>query len=151
MPIRPENLSIYPGGSIRSPEWLAIRERIRARAGNRCEACGVENHAVGGRMSDGTFCPALPLDGYAELPKEGAMAWCFDQTDPSKWKVRLRIIKIVCTVAHVDGRLDDHGDHNLAFWCQRCHNRHDAKSRQENATITRHEKDGQLDLLGRST
>lgn len=98
MPIRPENMAKYPGGSIRSPEWQAIRERIRTRA-----------------------------EGGATL----------------------RIIRIVCTVAHVDGGLDDHSDDNLRFWCQRCHNRHDAKSRQEHATITRHEKAGQLDLIGR--
>lgn len=37
MPISPEKMKGYPGGSIRSPEWLAKRERIRARAGNACE------------------------------------------------------------------------------------------------------------------
>jgi hypothetical protein len=119
MPIRPENAAKYPGGSIRSPEWLAIRERIRERAGDKCENCGVANHAWGQRLADGTFVMA-------------------DQG-----------IKIVCTVAHVDGKLDDHGDANLAFWCQRCHLRHDAAQHQANAAITRHEKAGQLDLLGR--
>ena len=61
----------------------------------------------------------------------------------------LRIVRIVCTVAHVDGRLEDHSDDNLAFWCQRCHLRHDAEQHRINAAITRHEKAGQLDLLGR--
>ena len=37
MPIRPERQRLYPGGSIRSPEWLAIREAILERAGYRCE------------------------------------------------------------------------------------------------------------------
>lgn len=148
MPIRPENMSKYPGGSIRSPEWLAIRERIKNRAGNRCEECGVDNHALGGRLRDGTFLKARPLGEKLtrlEWPKPGEWSWCGDINSGAQ----LRIIRIVCTVAHVDGRLDDHSDDNLRFWCQRCHNRHDAKSRQENATITRHEKVGQLDLLGR--
>ena len=37
MPILPENMSLYPGGGIRSPEWLAIVDFIRVRSGNRCE------------------------------------------------------------------------------------------------------------------
>lgn len=148
MPIRPENRKKYPGGSIRSPEWLAIRERIRTRAGNCCEECGVENHALGGRLRDGTFLKALPTgDNGLRLtwPREGDYGWCGSSDAP----VQLRIVRIVCTVAHVDGKLDDHSDDNLKFWCQRDHNRHDAKSRQINASITRHKKAGQLDLIGR--
>lgn len=37
MPIRPENMRRYPGGSTNSPEWKAIRGAIMERAGNRCE------------------------------------------------------------------------------------------------------------------
>lgn len=37
MPISPELMPLYPGGSIRSPEWLSIVAAIRERAGNRCE------------------------------------------------------------------------------------------------------------------
>lgn len=145
MPIRPENMAKYPGGSIRSPEWLAIRERIRARAGNCCEECGVQNHALGGRGSSGAWHNALPVGEKLlrlEWPTPGETSVC-------EGGVMRRIIRIVCTVAHVDGKLDDHGDDNLRFWCQRCHNRHDARSRQVNAAITRHEKAGQLDLIGR--
>lgn len=145
MPISPDCMKRYPGGSIRSPEWLAIRERIRARAGNRCEECGVENHALGGRGANGVFHKALPVGEKLlrlEWPKPGDTSMC-------EGGVMRRIIRIVCTIAHVDGKLDDHSDDNLRFWCQRCHNRHDAKSRAINAAITRHEKNGQLDLIGR--
>ena len=38
MPIKPENKHRYP------PNWTAISRHIRARAHNRCEFCGVENH-----------------------------------------------------------------------------------------------------------
>jgi hypothetical protein len=147
MPISPENMALYPGGSIYSPEWQAIRERVRARAGNKCEECGVENHALGGRLRDGTFLKARPTGDnglHLTWPALGSWDWCGGD-EP----VMLRIIRIVCTVAHLDSRLVDHSDDNLRFWCQRCHNRHDMKSRQENATITRHEKVGQLDLIGR--
>lgn len=37
MPISPDRMALYPGGSIRSPEWLAIRKRILARACGACE------------------------------------------------------------------------------------------------------------------
>ncbi|MBI1202592.1 MAG: hypothetical protein GC182_08790 [Rhodopseudomonas sp.] len=37
MPISPDRMKLYPGGSTRSPEWKAIRAFILFRAGNRCE------------------------------------------------------------------------------------------------------------------
>ena len=49
MPISAERMKLYAGGSIRSPEWLAIRKRILERAGNCCEGndlfpkCRAEN------------------------------------------------------------------------------------------------------------
>lgn len=98
MPISPENMAKYPGGSIRSPEWLAIRERILERAGNKCEQCGIENYT--------------PL---------------------KTWKV-------VLTIAHLDGLLEDHTDENLAALCQRCHNVLDAPQRAVNAARTRRSK-----------
>lgn len=138
MPIRPENMVKYPGGSIRSPEWLAIRSNIQARARNCCEQCGVENGSVGGRDEDGNWYDVADTDYVL-----GENAFCVNSEHGER---DLRLIKIVCTVAHVDGQLVDHSDANLRFWCQRCHNRHDAKSRLANAAITRREKAGQMDL-----
>ncbi len=37
MPIAPENMTKYPGGSIRSPEWRRIRSEIQRRASDRRE------------------------------------------------------------------------------------------------------------------
>ena len=37
MPILPEKMIRYPGGSICSPEWQAIVKQIRRRSGNQCE------------------------------------------------------------------------------------------------------------------
>lgn len=122
MPIRAENMALYPGGSIRSPEWLAIRERIRARAGDCCEECGVRNLAYGYRRGDGYF-DDLGLDrGPAELR--------YIEIVPMTTERQVGyFFRIVCTVAHIDGEFVDHSDDNLAFWCQRCHNRHDAPMR----------------------
>lgn len=142
MPIRPDNMALYPGGSIRSPEWLAIRERIRTRASDCCEQCGVPNGELGGR-EDGVWFTAQDEDATP-----GEYAFCSDLTG-QRGERELRIVRIVCTVAHVDRNLDDHSDGNLAFWCQRCHLRHDAAQHRHNAAITRHEKAGQTDLFGR--
>ncbi len=38
MPIRPENKCRYP------KNWKAISQRIRARAGDKCEWCGAKNN-----------------------------------------------------------------------------------------------------------
>lgn len=142
MPIRPENMAKYPGGSIRSPEWLAIRQRIRERAGDCCEECGVPNGELGGRIGEVWFT------AQNDDARPGEHGFCTDLAG-ERGERELRIVKIVCTVAHVDGKLDDHSDGNLAFLCQRCHLRHDAEQHRINARITRHEKLGQLDLLGR--
>lgn len=60
MPISPEKMARYPGGSIRSKEWLAFRASLLERAGHRCEgtpqhpACRAENYTphpeTGGRV-----------------------------------------------------------------------------------------------------
>lgn len=42
MPISPETMKLYPGGSIRSPEWRAIVER----SGWQCEACKAPHRAL---------------------------------------------------------------------------------------------------------
>lgn len=49
MPISAERMKNYPGGSIRSPEWLEFRAQLLERAGNCCEGtpqhpeCRAEN------------------------------------------------------------------------------------------------------------
>lgn len=49
MPISAERMKLYPGGSIRSKEWLEFRASLLMRAGNACEgtsqhpSCRAEN------------------------------------------------------------------------------------------------------------
>lgn len=40
MPIKPENKKRYP------KNWKEIRQDILARANNKCEFCGIENHTI---------------------------------------------------------------------------------------------------------
>lgn len=126
----------------RYPEnWPAIRQRIRERAQDRCEWCGVQNGAVGYRRKvDGVF---VPWEEDGELPEDG------------------RPVRIVCTTAHLDvdypdgtpGNKHDKADcrdANLAFLCQRCHLNYDRDEHMANAAATRRQKKigaGQLELF----
>lgn len=123
MPIRPENKARYP------KDWPEISQRIRKRARQKCEECGVKNYALGGRAADGTFLPADPKGEKLlrlEWPSPGEWAWC----GKGKRKEYLRIVKIILTVAHLDHTPENCDDDNLKAWCQRCHNRYDAPMRR---------------------
>lgn len=123
MPIRPENRGRYPA------DWREISARIRARAGNQCEWCGVGNHELGGRTAGGTWLPALPLGengSRLQWPQPGEWAWCGSGGRSEK----LRIVRIVLTVAHLDQQPENCTDENLKALCQRCHNRYDAPTRR---------------------
>src|SRR5688500_8711600 len=110
-PIRPENAGRYPDN------WSEIRARIQRRARNCCETCGVRNWALGGRDGDGNFHPAHPIGEASlrlEFPKPGERWWC-GKGGPKHF---LRIIRIVCTVAHLDHTPENCSDENLKFLCQ---------------------------------
>lgn len=121
MPIKPENRDRYPAN------WPEIRERIRARSGDRCEWCGVPNRAVGYREDDGRFVMLAKSRAEADTRVDVA-ALCDGH----------KVIEIVLTVAHVhDHAPENCDDENLAHLCQRCHNNHDAPMRRANAAATR--------------
>lgn len=125
MPIKAENKHRYP------KDWPAIRERIRARAGNKCEQCGVANGAIGYRDDHGRFV---------------------EVTDPMAVEVAdvvdgLRIIRIVLTIAHLDHTPEHCDDANLRALCQRCHLRYDAEQHQRNAAETRRQRKAVRDLF----
>lgn len=58
--------------------------------------------------------------------------------------------KVVLTIGHLDHQPENNDPDNLRAWCQRCHNTYDGTHRRANAAITRHEKRGQPDMLGRT-
>jgi hypothetical protein len=141
MPIKPENKDKYPAN------WNEIRERIKQRAEDRCEKCGVYNHAVGYRDKDGFFHRTDGNmyhfhAGYGNLPyseaRELAEFLNDEEEDGYKW------IVIVCTVAHLDHNPENNADNNLAFLCQKCHNNYDRKHR--NQTIRNNKLNGQLEI-----
>lgn len=121
MPIKPENKNLYPG------DWGEIRERIKERAGNRCEKCGVNNHAIGYRDKTGIF-------HEIEHSHQG------DQDATDARSEGFKVIQIVCTTAHLNHSPADCRDENLAFWCQKCHNTYDAPHRAETMRAKRNAK-----------
>lgn len=97
MPILPENKARYP------KDWhSAVRPRIKARSGDRCECTGQCGEDHGGR------CTAVNHEAH---PVTGS--------------------KVVLTVMHLDHTPENCGDENLLHACQKCHNRYDAPHRRE--------------------
>jgi len=141
MPIKAENKARYP------KNWLEIRAKIQQRAGDKCEGCGVRNHALGGRRKgDGLWMPALPKGErmlHLEWPKPGEWWWCGDDD----LALRLRIVRIVCTTAHLDHTPENCDESNLKFWCQRCHLRYDHEHHQRNAAETRRKGKAASDMF----
>lgn len=123
MPIKPENKRLYP------LDWKQIRRDILERAGDKCEFCGVKNHAMGFRDADGNFNKLNTSNyGDAEYPTGNG-------------------IYIVLTIAHLDHDPTNNDPANLRALCQRCHNRYDAKHRQANARKTRRARKADRELF----
>lgn len=115
MPIRPENKDRYP------KDWKQISLRIRKRAGNKCEDCGVPN----GKW-------IIRRDNYQ-----------WEITDQKLYPG----VKIVLTVGHLDHAPENCADENLRAWCQRCHNRYDAPMRRAGIRARAREQRASGDLF----
>lgn len=125
------NRDIYP------PDWPTISRNARARAGNRCQFCGIENGAVGYRER-GQFVKIFDAESDID---ESADAYQLDG---------YKLITVVLTVAHLDHNPDNWAEENLNALCQRCHLVHDIDHHARNAANTRRRKKieaGQLPLL----
>jgi 5-methylcytosine-specific restriction endonuclease McrA len=114
-------------------DWEDIRARILARAENRCERCGIPNHALGYRDKAGKFWTDEEIDRMVNG----------DTLDYPP----MRRIRIVLTIAHVhDPDPMNCDESNLEALCQQCHNRHDAPMRAKNAAKTRRARAGQTEM-----
>lgn len=143
MPISAERMKLYPGGSIRSPEWLAIREQVGQRSGWKCEACKAPHGEIVYRGKlDGRDVYMLE-HGDTFDADTGEHIGCVHLYDLEPGSC----LKIVLTVAHFDGDPTNNDLGNLRHWCQLHHNRHDAKDRAKNAATTRRGKSDQIDLV----
>ncbi len=146
MPISREAERAYPGGSLRSPEWLAIRRAILGRAGRFCECrgeCGIDHR-------DERADEALAFSPAIELAIEPQRCWAMHgDAHPVTGS------RVVLTIAHLDQDPANNTPDNLRALCQRCHNRLDAPHRRAHAAETRRRRlacgdlfDGPYDAQG---
>ena len=117
MPIRRELRHFYRG-----PVWEATRERIVERADHKCERCGKPD----GEKVLTRIIPAVRMF-WCDL-KGGK--WRDDvakvvKLTPAILALRIRTIRVVICVCHINGVAGDDRDDNLAAWCQWCHLNHD--------------------------
>ena len=96
MPIKLENKDRYP------ENWPEIRERIRIRAKDKCEFCGVVNYS-----------------------------WINSKTRELCLSDEWNAVKVICTTAHLDHMPENNEELNLAFLCQKCHNNYDRVHRNQ--------------------
>lgn len=132
VPIKKENLQRYPA------DWPQIRERIRQRAEDKCENCGVPNGALIYRDDQGDW-HELGEDGRTYNRVLMSTFWAES--------MGFKVVKIVCTVAHLDHTPEHCSDDNLRFWCQRDHLAYDAEHHAQTAYATRREGRAVADLF----
>jgi hypothetical protein len=134
MPIRREWRHLYRG-----PEWTAIRKRILARAGNKCEQCGKPNGAViftytwqTWKLGPGLYCHKLYhmvwIKEASKVWRDQAMCPVPANCWPSKGLPRRITAQI--GVAHLDGNPANRADTNLRALCTWCHLHHDMPAHQ---------------------
>lgn len=128
MPIKPENKARYP------KNWGAIRARILARAGNKCEGspdfptCRIPNAWF--RNNDS-----------GEITDDGLLAESWALAD------RDSVTLIVLTIGHLDHTPENCADENLRAWCQRCHLNYDAEHHAQTAYMTRRQGRALADIF----
>lgn len=126
----PCNYKLYP------KNWKTeIRPAILERAGLKCEACGVDNYAVGYRTLEGIFIDWMvihdQLEDFGNDLFDNVLSHCFDKDgNPTK------PLKIVLTIAHLDHDINNNQFSNLKALCQKCHLNHDAEHHRKNAQRT---------------
>ena len=124
----PINYKEYP------KNWFTeLKPAVKLRSGDKCESCGVPNHALIYR----------PLKGKPDwkIAPEGMEleAMTFD---------RVKFTKIVLTTAHLD---HDKLNHDVSIdrlrdLCQRCHLLYDMKSHVDNRKYGRKHKESNYKL-----
>ena len=105
MPVSPERQREYPGGSLRSPEWLAIRAHILRRASHCCEACGVRNYRPNPRTGSMVVLTIAHVDHDVQNNSPWNLrAWC--QFHHNKHDARMRALHAAETRRRKLGNLE---------------------------------------------
>lgn len=124
------------------PKWSLISRLIRyKRANNRCEECGIQNHAIIKRITNGNY--------RTPSQQEWDMIYSRIKYSNSNMTESLKFhgfSKVVLTVAHLDHDKTNNRFHNLSALCQRCHLTHDAKQHASNRKYGRNYKKNQIKI-----
>jgi hypothetical protein len=141
----PIDRSKYPA------DWDDLSKAIRARAGDKCEFCGVPNHVFILRSTANPEQYVILTEGADYIAPNGAvynLMYLPDDFDDSKE------VWIVLTVAHLDQDTTNNAPANLKALCQRCHLNLDRPHNLVKGRATRIDKKhkairkaGQLSLL----
>jgi len=118
----PINYKEYP------KDWKLIVARIKQRANNCCESCGLPNYIIGYRQDNGKF---VSLEHLRPYQKRKYIVWENGESRVVHLWGKLpngkKLIQIRLTIAHLD---HDHRNHQvtddrLKALCQDCHLRYD--------------------------
>jgi len=124
MPIRPNLRHFY--GRV----WRTVtRPRILARAGKKCEQCGVPNHIEVTRVGGWWLEWIVNWKHGAKFhwrDERGAVRRAADAPE-----LPARQVRIVLTVAHLNHTSGDDRDENLKALCQWCHLNYDLAHHHE--------------------
>lgn len=142
MPVSRLDQRDYPGGSLRSPEWLAIRARILEREQHRCKVCRVPDRVIIWRDAEtSTF---MDSEGWIRDRDTGEAIRLEMFRDLYPW---IRQTKVILTVAHLDHDKRNNADANLAALCQLHHLRLDRPRHVERRRLNRLRKLGMPDMF----
>lgn len=147
MPIKPENLALYPA------DWKQISLEAKERARWRCQHPG----CLAMQYEHGWWSQAggewrwvgigLRASTYAEAKQRAADEHWSRYGDELTPAGEPKIIVIVLTVAHLNHDPTDCRPENLAAMCQRHHLAYDHDHHRRNAQATRRAKAGTLELF----
>jgi hypothetical protein len=174
MPIKPENLKLYP------PDWKAISLAAKELAGWRCQhqdapahRCGARQYAVGHWAQSDLWRLPLGFDqlqrrvwrwvpahgnGYHDAAGQGLgwpdlQRWTFAEARQFAAESFFsdpdapKPIVIVLTVAHLNHDPTDCRPENLRAMCQRHHLAYDHDHHRANAWATRRARAGTMELF----
>ena len=154
MPIGREAERLYPGGSLRSPEWRAIRRAILDRAGGWCECVGecgqdhwTDDRGIVWPVRSARHPDGNPIRLHAGHPHPEEPVWSARCPAGDRLPHPVTASRVVLTIAHLDHDPGNSDPGNLRAMCQRCHNAYDAPHRRANAARTRRRRRACGDLF----
>ena len=127
------------------PNWKTeIRPAILQRANSCCEFCNVKNYSEGFRNKQGHFYTTEFV--IEELESRGLDMFEDELFHCVQKDGKVKPIKIVLTVAHLDHNILNNEFSNLKSLCQKCHLDYDKEHHKKNSRETLKKKKGIIEL-----